>query len=88
MSYSYQNERHKIFTEEGQVLFLAVRDAVNKHLNESGAFTISKINVPGGYDSWTYLACFDRLEELGEIKMISLPGTRTQDQPFVRGIKK
>jgi hypothetical protein len=65
MSYNYQTERAVLFTEEGQIEFLAIRDRVHALLNDSGAFTQEKLHIGG--DSWFVLAALDRLVELKEI---------------------
>ena len=69
MSYSYQAERGNVFTESGQEMFLAIRDAAHQLLKVAGAFRqeelLSKAHCSG--ESWTMLACVDRLVELGEI---------------------
>ena len=74
MSYNYQTEKPKIFTEQGQKNFLKVRDHVHKMLKESGAFTMEKALVGISGDSWTQLAYVDRLVELGEIREINQEG--------------
>lgn len=71
VSYNYQTERPRLFTEEGQILFLDVRDRVAELLKASGAFRFSHVNPKsGGYDSWALIACIDRLVELGEIEQL------------------
>ena len=42
MSYDYETEKPLIFTEEGQIKFLKVRDNMNRHCNESGAVSCTK----------------------------------------------
>ena len=84
--YNYKMERHKIFTEENQRLFLGIRDNVHRMLRTSGAFTMQyAATLPrdvGAADSWTMLACVDRLVELGEIR--ELPTTEAaQNRVFV-----
>lgn len=76
MSYSYQVERPHVFTEEGQVKFLAVRDFAAKAFNYAGAVTAGKlVNAYGSGDSWQALACVDRLVEIGEIREVTVPGS-------------
>ncbi len=69
MSYQYQQERPKLFTEEGQRDFLKVRDAAKELLEVAGAFRQSEVLQKAGIcgDSWFQIACVDRLVELGEI---------------------
>ncbi len=69
--YRYEDWKAGIFTEQGQVLFLATRDKVRQLLKQAGAFKHSY-----GYpDNWTSnfeaAACIDRLVELGEIREVT-----------------
>jgi hypothetical protein len=82
--YSYQTERARVFTEDGQVQFLKIRDNAKRLLDQSGAATLGKLiaNVSG--DSWVHLACVDRLVELGELRRVTKDGA-TQDHVYVRG---
>lgn len=86
MSYSYKTEKPKIFTEEGQVKFLKVRDHINNLLAESGAFTMAKAWKPITGDCWEMMAYVDRLVELGEIKEIT-HSCAGQDRIFTKGTK-
>ena len=84
MAYEYKEVRHKLFTEEGQVMLLAIRDNVHRMLADSGAFRMKEAcmdNIPG--DSWAKMACVDRLVELGEIKEISDPDVPGMPRVFV-----
>jgi hypothetical protein len=69
MGYSYAVERQKIFTEDGQVMFLKIRDAARELIRVAGAFRQAELleRASAGGDSWTMLACVDRLVELGEL---------------------
>ena len=69
MSYNYETERTTIFSEEGQRTFLRIRDHVKGLLEKSGAFSMgSALSTPHmSGDTWTMMACVDRLVELGEI---------------------
>lgn len=72
MSYNYETEKQKLFTEAGQKLFLAVRDNVQELLRVAGAFRRSHVQPKlGAYDNWEVMAAVDRLVELGEI--VKLP---------------
>jgi len=74
MCYKYEKIKPKIFTEENQKLFLGIREHVKRTLAISGAITMIKATIlpkgVGGADSWTQMACVDRLVELGEIREI------------------
>lgn len=81
MAYSYQTERPKLFTDEGQQMFLAVRDNANRLLASAGAVRMDKaIGVVTG-DSWQMLACVDRMVELGELREL----TNIPVSPYVAG---
>lgn len=67
MSYIYAEERPKLFTEEGQITFLKVRDAAQKLLASAGAFRQTEVLRSIGGDTWFQIACVDRLVELKEI---------------------
>lgn len=68
MSYNYDTEKTAIFTERGQVQFLAVRDKVKHLIKTAGAFREAELNVSG--NGWLIMACLDRLVELGEIVVV------------------
>ena len=69
--YNYENEKPKIFTENGQEMFLKIRDKVKMLLKQSGAFMLENAISGITGDSWSMLACVDRLVELKEIKEIT-----------------
>lgn len=82
--YSYQTERPGLFTEEGSVMFTAIRDKVHALLNQAGAVRCDKaISAARSGSSWMMLACMDRLVELGEVKEITGPDTCGQYRVFV-----
>ena len=68
MSYKYEEQKPWIFTEEGQVQFLNIRDNVQQLLKKAGAVSMSCAMSGTTGDSWRQMACVDRLVELGEIK--------------------
>ena len=84
--YDYMAEKPKLFTEQGQVMFLRVRDWVKGTLRSAGCFRMQEACAAAGSgDGWTMLACVDRLVELGEIREVTarqhVPG---QYRVFVR----
>jgi hypothetical protein len=84
--YSYQTEKSKLFTEEGQVLFMAIRDNTKYLLSKSGAVRMSEAISGNSGDSWTKLACIDRMVELGELLEITMPNSCAgQRRVFVSG---
>jgi len=85
MGYQYGDERHKIFTDEGQRDFLKVRDMAKRLLDEAGAFKMPNVLRGITGDSWAMMANVDRLVELGEIKEIYREDVCGQDRVFVSG---
>jgi hypothetical protein len=67
MGYDYQTERPFVFTEDGQVMFLKIRDKAKHLLETSGAASCEKLISGCTGDSWSMLACVDRLVELREL---------------------
>jgi len=72
MAYNYQTQRANLFTESGQVMFLAIRDKAKALLKTAGAFRMQEATMGFSGDSWDQLACIDRLVELGEIKELTI----------------
>jgi len=68
--YNYQKEKQNLFSDEGQRLFLKCRDRVKSLLAASGAVRMQEAIQTLSGDSWTMLACLDRMVELGEIREI------------------
>jgi hypothetical protein len=85
MSYSYPAQRHEVFTEDGQVMFLQIRDTAKRLLALAGAVCVSKLLHGVAGNTWTQLACVDRLEELGELERVDNGRCATQDQVYVAG---
>lgn len=73
MSYQYQNEKPKLFTEDGFALLTVVRDRAQELLKAAGAFRLMELLNGRGItgDSFRMLACVDYLLEKGEI--VELP---------------
>lgn len=82
--YSYEDEKKNVFTEDGQVLFLKIRDKTKLLLKQSGAVMLSHIVQGTLGNSWTQLACVDRLVELNEIVEVIQEGVMTQHRVFVK----
>jgi hypothetical protein len=83
--YNYSEQRKNVFTEEGQKMFLKIRDRAHKLLNEAGAFMLGNVISGVCGSSWDMLACVDRLVELGEIREITQKGVAGQHRVFVKG---
>ena len=80
--YKYENLKPGIFNEDGQTMFLEIRDRVKKILAQSGAITMG-VAMSGVGDSWKRMACVDRLVELREIKEINYGECAGQHRIFV-----
>lgn len=70
MSYNYREQRPNIFTDDGQRMFLKVRDNAKALLAKSGAATMEKLVSELSGDSWHHMACVDRLVELNELREV------------------
>ncbi len=80
--YNYQDWRHGIFTEEGQVVFLKIRDNAQRLLKVAGAFKHTYAYTGITSDNYTMAACIDRLVELGEIVEVTRD-TAWPDRVFI-----
>jgi len=85
--YVYETERTKLFTDDGQRLFIGVRDQVKRLIAQAGAVRMQEaMALPrgiGAADGWTLLACVDRLVELGELREIKQANVAGQHRVFV-----
>jgi len=81
--YDYEVEKAELFTEAGQVMFLAIRDKVHKLLKTAGAFRLQEAIANQSGSGWQMLACIDRLIELGEITEITPSSTAGQYQVYI-----
>jgi hypothetical protein len=84
--YRYEERKPSVFTDEGQRMFLTIRDRANKLLEQAGAARLQEMISGTSGDSWNMLACVDRMKELGEIREL----TNDHDVPaqyrvFVKG---
>lgn len=82
--YKYETEKQRLFTDEGQKMFLKVRDHARTLLEHAGAARCQELmEGAGGGDSWQMLACVERLVELGEIREIPQERAATQCRVYV-----
>jgi hypothetical protein len=86
MGYDYTKERHNVFTDQGQRMFLKIRDESTRLIAQGGACTSGALMraVQSG-DTWTMLACIDRLVELGELREITGESVMGQHRVFIGG---
>lgn len=71
--YNYQKEKPGIFSEDGQKMFLRIRDKANALLKTAGCFRMQEVISGATGSSWQMLACVDRMVELGEIVEVTDP---------------
>ena len=83
--YNYEAEKHKIFTEDGQVMFLKIRDKAVILLKSAGAFRTERVLSGVCGEGWEMLACLDRLVEIGELRKVKQEGrVAGQHEIYVR----
>lgn len=68
--YDYEQEKKRLFTDEGQRELIRVRDHVMSVLKISGAITMLSAMRGSSGDSWKMMAYVDRLVELGDISEV------------------
>ncbi len=73
MGYDYAKQKPQVFSEDGQVLFLKMRDKAKRLLKEAGAFRLQELMDGFTGSTWDMIACVDRLVELGEILELARP---------------
>lgn len=66
-SYTYAKCKPNVLTDDGQRLFLQIRDRVKSLLKMAGAFRLQEAISESSGSSFDMIACVDRLVELGEI---------------------
>lgn len=84
MSYHYEDMREKLFSDYGQRLFLKIRDRTHSLLRQAGSARMDCIIAGHTGDSWTMLACVDRMVELGELREVYQENVAGQHRVFVR----
>lgn len=83
--YNYDEIKPRLFDDEGQRLFLKIRDKAQELLKVAGAFRMQECLSHSERDTWTLLACVDRLVELGEIRELTIEHhVAGQDRVFVK----
>ena len=83
MPYNYQEKKPYVFTEDGQVQFLSIRDRVFGKIKYAGAVSMERAISGESGSTWNMMACVDRLVDLGEIVELKTDGC-AQDRIFVK----
>ena len=81
--YKYSELKANILTDDGQRMFLAIRDKTQRLLKLSGAARCEEMMSGNSGSSWDMLACVDRMVELGEIREITSGNVAGQHRVFV-----
>lgn len=81
--YIYESQRKNIFTEQGQEMFIKIRDKAKSLLATAGSFRMDAIMSSCTGDTWDMLACVDRMVEMGELKEITPENVSGQHRVFV-----
>lgn len=84
--YDYHKQRAFVFTEEGQIMFLKIRDRAKELLEVAGAIRSGKLYGVITGDTWDMTACIDRLIEIGDLREIAQDrDVAGQDRILVKG---
>jgi len=82
-NYQYNDIKPRLFTDEGQRLFLAIRDRTNDLLKQAGAARCHEMISGSLGELWDMLACVDRMIELKEIREVTTGEVMWQHRVFV-----
>ncbi len=85
MAYCYETEKPAVFLPENQAMFLSIRDKAFRLFELAGCATLENIISGQTGDSFTMIACVDRLVELGELRAVNVPIVASQYQIYARG---
>jgi len=84
MAYEYSELRDVLFTECGANTLQKIQDNVDSLLDGRRCFIMVEAFDGVCGDSWTLLACIDRLVEIGKIHEIPTDDELTQHRVFTR----
>ena len=82
--YSYKEQRSFVFTEEGQIIFLKIRDKIHNTLETAGAIRMDCAIAGNTGQVWDMMACVDRLVELNEIVEVTNENVPGQFRIFTK----
>ena len=84
MGYNYADQKPSLFTDDGQRMFLKIRDEAFRLTAIAGAARVQEIIRNASGDPWSMLACVDRLVEIGELIEITQEQVAGQHRVFFR----
>ena len=70
MSYRYEDHRHVVLTEQGQIILFKVHRLALKLIDASGCVRAQKLLDQGVSDSWEAMAFVDHLVAVGELREV------------------
>lgn len=70
MPYSYETEKPRILTKEGQKLLQRIRAKAETCLETAGCARMQEIISGNTGDSWLMCACVDFMVEMGELEEV------------------
>ena len=82
---NYQNEAHKLYSNEGISCLLRIKKNVDKGLACAGAIKASFAMAGCTGDTFMFMNCLDKLEQEGEIHQVTPPGVAGQDRVYIKG---
>jgi hypothetical protein len=83
--YKYETEKKALMSTDGFRKLLSMRERIDKLLETSGAFTMSKAIEGLTGDSWLSMACVDFFVEERTIQEVSNPhSTLGQNRVFIK----
>ena len=84
--YRYEEEKHKLWTDEGLDMIIKVREEAHRLFKIAGCATLENLIRGCTGDSFTMLAVVDWLEEKKTIRRIYQDGVSTQRQIYTWGV--
>ena len=72
-AYDYKIEKPRIFTEDGQALFMKMWDRAKELISVAGAARAQEIMKTATGDTFLMVACLDRMVEMNALVEITSP---------------
>lgn len=83
--YDYKDEKHTVFTDDGQKLLFEVSGIITESFKKAGVVIMEHIlNKANGNSTWDVMAAVDRIKELGYITEITKTDIAGQYRTFIK----
>jgi hypothetical protein len=82
--YKYKEQKKELFTEDGQLMFIKIRDKSKALIQVAGSFRMENIMSSTTGDTWTMMACVDRMVEIGELIEVTRGDVAGQHRVFIK----